>query len=34
LLPVMRVYWWDVFGVEWLVLVGEPDPAVELRATQ
>jgi hypothetical protein len=31
LLPVLREYGGDVFGVEWFVLVGEADPAVELR---
>jgi len=31
LLPVVREHGGDVFGVEWLVLVGEADPAVELR---
>ena len=30
LLPIVREYCGDVFGVEWLVLVGEADPAVEL----
>jgi len=28
LLPVLREYGGDVFGVEWFVLVGEADPAV------
>ena len=30
LLPVLGEHGGDVVGVQWLVLVGEPDPAVQL----
>ena len=33
LLPIMREYGWDVFGVEGFVLVSEADPAGQLRVT-